>query len=291
MRKILTILTACSSIFLFSCQKEVDFANGNGNGNGNGGGGNSNGELLVKALEVTPSTNDTNIITFEWDASKRLIKYHSIGRINGFDDEITDEITRLGDGKIQKIKTTTSLTAGLIDSVIYTVHYVPGSPKIAYHIATQYTFIGDLKDSVIYTYNSAGQVSSQVDFTDIFGIVQESSKETYVYDANGNVTTHNTYSPNGTGGYDLEGAHIYTYSTHKNAVVLGDEAYVAVGVDNVSANYASKTVIANTADPTQNLTINFLQSQYNSFDRPTSTTLNIVPQPPGYDLKLIYFYQ
>jgi len=285
------ILSVCSSIVLFSCQKEADFTNGdNGNGNG-GGGGNSNGDLLVKALEITIATHDTNVITVQWDASKRLIDYHSKGKVDGIDEETHYAISRLADGKITKIKQTSALTAGLVDSVVYVVHYVPGTSKLAYDIATQYTFIGELTDSVVFTYDASGAVTSQEDFSDVFGVIAPSSKMQFLYDANGNVTTIKSYSANGSGGYDPVSTDTYTYGPHKSPYTLGEEAFVAIGAPSVSKNDPTGAHIAAINDPTHVYDIAYDQQQYNSFDRPVSGVFHVMPQPPGYDVKVLYYYQ
>jgi hypothetical protein len=279
MRKIY-ILPVLLAIVLFSCQKEIDWGTGN-----NG----TDGDLLIRALQITPSTNDTNILTFQWDATKRLIEYRSAGKVNGIATNITDRITRLSDGKIRNIVFKSSLTAGFIDSVVYTPYY--SGTQLAYVIDTQYTLIGQLRDSMAYNYNAGGRVSLKDTYMDVFGFLTHTTRETYTYDANGNLLADSIFIPNGGGGFDLASVSTNTFSPHKNMVVLGEESYIVIGASNVSKNFATSTVTDASAAGGTSYTGTFSLLQYNSFDRPTQGTLTVTPQPPGYTMKLLFFYQ
>jgi hypothetical protein len=286
MKKIFAVIPLLLCLFLFSCQKEVDFANGNGGGNGGGTGGTSNGDLLVKALQVTTSTNDTNVITFQWDANKRLLAYNTNGKVNGVSLTLSLVITRESDGKIKKIVDNNSLYV-IIDSIVHYVHYKTGTTKLDYVISINYsTLLGDLKDSSSFTYNTSGKVFSKETFAeDLLGGITKSKSE-YTYDAGGNLITLKGYDENGSGGYDLSLTVNYTYSSHKSAVVLGDESYIAMDAENASKSDLIKEV-------NDNYTAIFSQQQYNSFDRPAQAHLNAAAQPPfpGFDMKVIYYYQ
>ena len=128
------------------------------------------------------------------------------------------------DGKIEKIVSASPPPAVFIDSIVYIpIYYLSGSSHLSYVIDTEFSVIGQIIDSSIYAYGSNGMISSKETFTDFFGLVSPASKETYTYDANGNVTTISDYSPNGAGGYDIAATETYTYDSHKNAVTLGEE--------------------------------------------------------------------
>lgn len=189
MKKNNLILFCLLALVFASCQKEIDWSTGTSGG--------SNGDLLVKAHQITIATNDTNVLTFQWDASKRLLKYTSAGKVNGTLTDITHTITRLPDGKIQRIVSKSSLTAGFLDSTVYIPFYQAASSQLKYVIDTQYTLLGPILDSSVYVYNGSGQVTSKETFTDFLGFVVPSGKETYVYDANGSITTISNYSYNG----------------------------------------------------------------------------------------------
>ena len=284
LRSALAAIIACALLFA-SCQKEVDWDNADGGGGS--GGGSSNGDLLVKALQVTPSTNDTNTILLGWDANKRLVSYKSAGKVNGTATDISYVIKRLSDGKVNTIISKSSLMAGFLDSIKYEFHY--NGAQLAYVIDTQFTLVGPVRDSIAFTY-VGGKIYSKQSFTDFFGM-SESSKETFTYDANGNLTIDSLYSPDGSGGYDVDGVTKYTYNTHKNAVVAGEaESMTVLGASNVSPNYINKMEV-NSASAGTSYTTTVSGVTYNSFDRPSASTFSVTPVPPGYTMKLTFFYQ
>lgn len=289
MKRPLSIIGIFLCVFLISCQKEIDWGTGGSGGSG-GGGGSTSGDLLVKALQITPATSDTNTITFQWDTNKRLLVYNSSGKVNSIETDIHYSISRLTDGKISKIVAISSATAGVIDSIVYLPTYVTSSSKLAYVIDTEYSIIGQIIDSASYTYNSNGMVSSKETSTEILGFTIPSSKESYTYDGNGNVITITDYTANGVGGYDIAATQTYTYDSHKSSVTLGEESYIVIGAANISKNNGIK-IVTNDVTGGQNYSGVFSQQQFNSNDRPTQSSLSVTPQPPGYDLKLLYYYQ
>ena len=77
--------------------KRIDWGTGGSGsgGNGSGGsGGTTSGDLLVKALQITLATNDTNVLIFQWDANKRLILYQSSGFANSIAVDFSHSISR-----------------------------------------------------------------------------------------------------------------------------------------------------------------------------------------------------
>ncbi|MBS1655846.1 MAG: hypothetical protein JSU05_13425 [Bacteroidetes bacterium] len=296
-RNILSLILI--SAILFSCTKEVSFETGsNGSSGGSGGsggtggsgGGNTNGDLLIKALQITPATNDTDVITFGYDTNKRLTSYNATGKVNGTAIDIHYTITRLSDGKISKIlsMSSTMLAAG-VDSAVYYPFYVSGSSKLDYVLDTQYTSFGDLADSTIYTYNSSGQVVSKETIIDFAGITMPSAKEEYTYDGSGNVTLTKIYTTDGAGGFTQVSTKTNTFNSHKSGRTFGDESYIVLGTDNVSANDITGSAVNATTGTSYTSAMS--QQTYNSFDRPISASATVTPQPPGYNLKLLYYYQ
>lgn len=281
MKKNNLILFCLLALVFASCQKEIDWSTGTSGG--------SNGDLLVKAHQITIATNDTNVLTFQWDASKKLLKYTSAGKVNGTLTDITHTITRLGDGNIQRIVSKSSLTAGFLDSTVYIPFYQAASSQLKYVIDTQYTLLGPILDSSVYVYNGSGQVTSKETFTDFLGFVVPSGKETYVYDANGSITTISNYSYNGAT-YDLAATSTHTFSNHKSAVTLKEESFIILGAANASPKEVTK-LVTNAVSSGTTYTSTFSAQQYNSNDRPTQASLGVMPQPPGYNMKLIYYYQ
>ena len=280
MRKHGVGILAVLTLIIVSCQKEIDWGTGN-----NG----TNGDLLTKVLQITTATSDTNTITFQWDANKRLTEYKSTGKVNGTVTDILDRINRLSDGKVKNIIYKSSLTAGFLDSVIYTFYYT-GS-QLSYVIDTQFTIIGQLRDSMAFSYNAASKISLKDSYIDIFGFLTHATRETYKYDANGNLVADSIFSPDGAGGFDLVAVSSNTFNSHKNSVVLGEESYVVIGASNVSKNFPVTSITDASAGGGTSYTGTFSQIQYNSFDRPSQGSLAVTPQPPGYNMKLFFFYQ
>jgi hypothetical protein len=197
-------------------------------------------------------------------------------------------ISRASDGKITKIISKSSLSGGFIDSVLYLPTYA--GTRLKYVLDTQYSSLGSIADSTVYTYNGAGQVSDKETFSNIFGSYDPLSKESYQYDGSGNITKVTSYTADGAGGYDEASVTTITYNAKRIAITMGDEAYIAVGAENASKNDVTKQVTVSSLLGTTYTTTITAQT-YNGYNRPTQASMSLMPQPPGYNLKLKYFYQ
>ncbi len=277
--KKLFIISSVFMIVMVSCQKEIDL----------GTGANDFAELLVKAVQVTPATNDTNTITFQWNNARQLLVYKSKGKVNGTPTDITNTISRQSDGKITKIISKSSLTAGFLDSTVYFPYYQTGSSRLAYVIDSQYTVFGTIGDSIAYTY-AGTQIKTKETFTNLLGTYEASAKQEYTYDGSGNVKIITDSIPDGAGGYDLGGTTTLTYDLHKSMVTLGEESFIVIGPANVSRNNFTKQVVDDSFSGTSYTTTSS-QMQFNAADRPIKANLSITPQPPGYNLRLTMYYQ
>lgn len=259
------------ALALLSCQKEI--TDGTPEQPGGGTGGNQNGDRLVKLVQISPSFGDTNIITCKWDASGRLVEYKSAGVVNTIATNVDTKINRLPDGKIKTIYSKSSLTFNFIDSVISTVYYLPGTNKLAYSINMQYSsFLGEIKDSCIFTYNATGRIIAKETFQDIFGTMDPTARQTYEYDGNGNVTKITDFSYNG-GSYDQDAVTINTFDGHKAPFPLGEESYISFNAINSSVNNLVKQVTNAVASGATYTTI-VSDLAFNSFDRPTKFTMS-----------------
>lgn len=292
MKKIFAAIAVLT--LLASCQKEASFnsdnpANTGSSGGVGGGTNNTNGDLLVKALQISPATSDTNVIAFTWNSNKKLLSYTSNGKVQGIVTKISHDIARNANGNVTKIISKTFIGGIISDSVAYTYYY-KGS-NAAYILGARETFLGPLNDSIVLTYNSSNQLAVKETFTDLLGTLAPSSKESYQYDGAGNVKIITGYAADFfTGTYSQSGVTTYSFDNHKAAVVLGEECYVVMGVPNMSKNNISKMVTNNVASGTT-YTTTFSGATFNSFDRPAQASASITPQPPGYNQKLIYYYQ
>lgn len=285
MKRIL-ILSSFLTIILASCQKEIDWGIDNG-----GTGGGTEGDLLVKGVQITPSTNDTNIVTFKWDASKRLIEYKSAGEVNNIATNILHTINRAADGKIVSIISKSSLAFSIIDSVKYLPYYGTGT-QLLYVIDTQFSPIfGNITDSIAYAYNGTGQLVNKKTYTNFFGSMDPSDSTIFAYDGSGNLTTQTSFASNGSGfETTASGITTITYDGHKSIATLGEEAHIILGSSLTATKHVTKQVTNQVATGTT-YTTSASGSQFNSSDRPKSEGLSVTPQPPGYSMNVSYFYQ
>ena len=292
MKKLLTALTTV--LLLASCQKEIslDVPVNGGGGTGGGGttGGNSNGDLLEKAWQITLATNDTNTITFQWDAAKRLLVYNSSGKVFGRATNINHTITRAADGKIKTIRSISDFS-GTDDSTIFNFKYASGSIQLQHVTSTQFNSFSNFNDSSVFTYNTVGQVTTKETFSDLSGTFEPLSKQQYTYDALGNISKITNFQADFfTGAYALVSAATYTYDQKKAAVVFGEEAFVIFGAETISKSNLVNTV-TNTGASGNTYSFTFSQFQFNTFSRPTQALLTVTPQPPGYNMRIFYFYK
>lgn len=280
------------AVLLASCQKEITFNDGNNNGSGGTGGGtvgNINGDLMVRALQISPATKDTNVVTFTWNSNKQLLTYNSEGRVQGSAVRINHNISRDAAGKINNIISKYYIAGIISDSVGYRYFY--NGNKVTYILAGRNTLLGPLNDSSVLTYNAANQVVKKETFSDLFGAMEPLGKEEYIYDGNGNITKVTSYSADFfTGVYSQSESHTYTFDSHKAAAVMGEEAFSILGAANISKNNMTKLVSNNIPNGTI-YTTTVTTPSFNNNDRPIRSTLVVMPQPPGYNQELQYFYQ
>jgi hypothetical protein len=277
------------ALAMVSCQKEITDGTPEQPGGG-GTGGNTDGNRIVKGVQITPSTGDTNIVTIKWDANGKLLEYNSNGEVNNIVTAISVKISRAADGKINTIVTSSSLPNNFIDSIVTKVFYVPGSSKLAYSVGTSYSMFGEVADSALYTYNGAGKLITKENFLDFFGSMEPSTKQQYEYDGNGNVIKVLDFSHDGVT-YVADGTTINTYDGHKGPNTFEEaECFVSLGPALISVNNPIKTV-SNAVSSGTTHTLIVTDLLFNSFDRPYSATLTLNPIPPGYVNKVTYYYQ
>ncbi len=270
-------------MFLFSCQKEISFDLPQDNDPV----GNQNGNLLVKALQITLNSNDTNVLGLKWNAANRLIEYTTNGVVNGFPTKATHQFIRSADNKILEVISSTALQGTIMDSARFKVYYQPGTNHLSYVTGTQYSFLGEIKDSSIFEYNGNGQVISKEIFVDFWGSMDPSRKETYEWDGNGNCIKINKFEFNGMA-YEPSGTSTLSYSNHKSMVTLGEESFIVFDASSASVNHGAQ-VVMDTPNGTSTLT--YSNEVFNSFDRPTEISVSVTPIPPGYQQKLIMYYE
>jgi hypothetical protein len=223
-----------------------------------------------------------------------LTQYISTGKTNGLVTDSRTDITRENNGNIKKMINSPMGGGGLVDSTVSYVSYQPGTSKIIYvKNINYYQLIGAMSDSIAITYNASGKISEKETFFEniITGGYGKAFKSVFTYDAQGNLLTNVTSAPDPvTGIYAPVITITNTYDSHLAPATFGDDAYVVRGLseESVSPNHLIKKV--QTGGGT-NVNLTMSQFQFNTSDRPTSEVISFTPVPPGYTLKVSYFYQ
>lgn len=279
--RILLSLFVFSSLFLLSCQKEADFANGTNNG----GGGGTAGTLLKRI--VSKSGSDSSQMVFGYNSSQKLVTLDITSVSGGVSAMIRERAVRDAQGIIQKliIKSDQYQQYG-IDSVVTIMQYSSG--RYTSKVTTIDIVVAVLKDSISLIYDASGRVVSERSYSDFAsGSYEEIGKIDYTYSGN-NIATIKSYNYDPTTpSYEL--AETYTYDEYDSKVSpfsLGNEGFVFDSPAFYSANNPTKSSIAFTGINTENYTTTYT---YNSADRPLTASSNV--QPGNLTITGTYYYQ
>jgi len=293
----LMVFVFCA-VSVTACQKEVDWniTPDIGTGGTGGGGpidttiGTTNGELLVRARAISTNGADTNNLTLDYDANKRMIRYTSTGRSNGFPVDANYYINRLPNGNISTIRFVpfTALTG--IDSIIYQVHYLPGTSQLTYATSKRTATGIDITDSTAFTYNAQGLIVKKVYYMESFIAtgMQKTTETLFAYDARKNITniTSTTYNP-------IDGSSMGTsatslsYDNHKSAQAVGEESFVLDIFDGSATSPNNLVAKSSGGQPSATLT----DILFNSFDRPYRGKLTAFAPTGTITSYFTYYYQ
>ena len=274
MRIILALFTL-TSLFLFSCQKEADFANG-GNNSGGGGGGGTSGTTLVKT--VSKNGSDSVVTVYTYNSSKKLINEKITGMSQGMDMGNEYKYYRNSSGIISRyVQINATLAASGIDSVVTIVHYNSSSSRYTSTVS-EITFSGfTVLDSTVFLYDASGKVIESDLYLGIplLGGYDLSVKFKYTYAANGNITQYDVYDLT-SGTEEHVATTKYTFDTKTSPIIFNNEAFAIGHPDWVSVNNATKVEILDLTDPTNNYTIAITYT-YNNSNRPATSTNTTTP--------------
>jgi hypothetical protein len=278
--RILIAVFALSSLVLFSCQKEADFANGN-----NGGGGGGNNTSLLKKI-VSKSGSDSSVVLFGYNSSQKLTSFDAVSAIGGVDILIQERAERNAQGIIQKlIIKSDQYTQFGIDSVVTVMNYSSG--RYNSKVTTIDLGVFALVDSIALVYDATGKVVTERSYSDFgLGGYEEIGKIDYTYNGN-NVASIKNYSyDSGTSSYDL--LETYTYDQYDNKIspiYTGIEAFVFDSPLFYSSNNPTKSSITSSGS-TETYTTTYT---YNSSNKPL--TGSSIIQPGNTTTTATYFYQ
>ena len=268
-----------STLLFYSCQKEVDFANGANGVN------NAKNHLLRRV--VSKSGSDSSNLIFAYNSSEQLIQLTTIDVTGGVKTMTSERAERNSQGIIQKlfIKDDEYQRLGL-DSVIAIVQYSGG--KYLSKVTKIDVGIAVFRDSVAIMYDPSGKVMSERMYDDFaVGSYDETSKIDFTYTDN-NIATVKQYVFNtSTSSYVLNVAYTYDeYDTNRSPLSVGYDAFVFNSPTLYSSNNPTKYSI--TSPPTPALTYAATYT-YNPESRPITGVATI--QPANSMVTSTYYYQ
>ena len=280
-------------VLLISCQTEPDFniSGGGNSGGGNGGGGNGGGtvgDLLVRAVSKTGA--DSVVITYGYDAAKRLILEKIVGISQGVNVGNEQQIIRNGSGIITKlVQKNAALQQAGLDSIVTAVHYDASTSRYSSKVQ-EITFMGfSSKDSSVFIYDANGKITGEDSYQSdpLSGTYSLTFKTVYAYATNGNLDSFKQYDLSN-GSTDLVATVTYTYDTKVNPLHLNNEAFVIGKPESISVNNIVMAQYNDLTDPTNNITFSNTYT-YNSANKPAT---GISTQNPGNIVSNgAYYYQ
>ena len=276
----LVLFICLITVFLFSCQKEVD--------PGVIGPGTGSNQLLVRV--GTRSGADTFATDYAYNSNSKIIREYTFGIVNG--QQFTAERTfiRNGAGIITKIILKSNQLAQLgLDSIVSNIKY---NSSIARYSATVISFslLGfDISDSTVYTYDGSGKLSREESFnTSGTGTYAPNDRTDYTYLANGNPATSKTYTFNpGTAKYELTIEYSFEYDSKLNPLKLGIDAIVFGNPGNDASNNIIKENFIDSTDPSNNETTNITYT-YNTANKPITSIALMTPAGNNYSSTYTY---
>ena len=262
MRIFITALTLLS-LFLSSCQKEIDdsFING--------GGGGATSTRLVKM--VTKTGSDSLVEEFSYNSSGRIIGYKLSGVQTGQPVDFRLTYVRSSSDIIQKqILKTKDLVAIGVDSIVTVVNYDAGNNRYKSGVSAFVLLGTPIRDSIAFQYDGTGRLASEIDYTDVgFGMMPSLKKE-YSYAGN-NLAGEENYSYNSnTSTYQLEETYAYEYDSKINPLQFATEGAILNMNPFYSSNNITKTTLV-AANPGDNY-VSIDTYTYNSLNRPATST-------------------
>lgn len=283
MRKLATVPIILLLIVFVSCQKEIDWELGGA------------ADQVLYRIKSTTGT-DTTQIDYTYDASKKIIKEKITGTAAGqnLDNELI--INRNSGGIITTtVQKAAALIAVGIDSVVTRYNYNTGTSKYTSSIFDLSIPGLSVSDSAVYVYDGSGRITSDSHYLAIGGLPIPvppilALRNTYSYSASGANLEMVAQDAATTPGGPLSpvATQTYTFDTRKNPLIILNEGILLARTGLYSANNATKAVVTNIADPTQNFTMDNTYT-YNAANKPDSSYGTRTPG--GTVTATKYFYQ
>ena len=263
MRIVITLL-AFISLFLVSCQKEIDSSIIAGSG-----GGGATSTRLVKT--VTRSGSDSSIQEFTYNSSGRIIGYKLSGVSSGQPLDFRVSYVRNGSDIIQKqtLKSNDLVALG-VDSIVTVVNFDAGNNRYKNGISVFVVFGATIRDSIVFQYDVSGKLVTEIDYTDVGFGMAPSTKTEYTY-VGFNLAGEKIYSFDAnSASFQLENTFTYEYDSKINPLQFATEGAIL----NMNPFYSSNNIIKTTlvaSNPAENY-VSIGTYTYNGANRPATLT-------------------
>jgi hypothetical protein len=267
-----------TSIILFSCQKEADFANRttNGGSGGGGGGGNTSGTLLVKMVQKTGS--DSLVTTYEYDSNGKLIRLRQTG-IDDQGDQVNREYHyhRNASGIITDISIIDAELLALgIDSIKTIVHY--SSSKYTSYLLNINILGFILRDSSAFVHDATGKIIGENVYESPSGSGNDyylSGKANYSY-SGGNISQKDIHDLDISGAETFSATVKISYDTKTNSMHFDNESFVMDHAEWISVNNITSEQSSDSNGPADDQTVTVTYN-YNSNDKPVTSITTVMP--------------
>jgi hypothetical protein len=239
---------------------------------------------------------DTTQLDYSYDASKRIIREKTTGISGGTSLDNDLVIKRNASGIITStVQKSAALLAAGIDSIETRYDYNTGTSKYDCSVF-QLTIAGTtVKDSAVYNYNGSGRITGDDHYLQVSGLPIPlppllSLKNYYIYSASGSNIDSVKQDAATTFGGPLSpvSSQAFSFDAKINPLIILNEAVLLARTGLYNANNATKTVVTNTIDPTQDFTMDYTY-KYNNVNKPDSSYGTRTPGATVTATK--YFYQ
>ena len=286
MKKIFFVLATCATLLLASCSKEKSIDSGDPDGPGTGGGGSNETGLLVKTA-IQLGQNDSSVTNYGYDAQNRFIRFWQTGNDNVMGDPEEIVILRNGAGVIQTFTVNDDPSSSTANTV-YTVYNEAGryTAKVSQQVVSGSTY----RDSLVYNYNGAGQISEEIYYVSIDGSpFADWAKNEFIYSGNGNLTEYKGYFLDVNTMNYVQASHILVeYDNKTNPLVLGAEGILLDQINFVSPNNVTKATVNDLEDPANNEVATYAYV-YNDKNKPATASITL--QSIGLPIPVTFHYQ
>lgn len=278
MKKLLLPIVVLTSLFVISCQKEVNniFANTSGGGNSLG--------LLTKV--VTKNGSDSSVISYSYNNSNKITGVNNASVTSGNTTVSNDVIVRNNQGIIQEIITkSTDFTSIAIDSVISIINYDASSKHYTNRIVKYSTLGVSFLDSAAFIYDAFDKIITEFDYIDDGSGNKQTIQSDFTYSGS-NMSGLKLYNLS-SGTPILQTTELFDYDAKPSPLTLGNEAFIVNNAFQfLSVNNILKQTVSVAGDRVTHL-VNYNYT-YNLLNQPVTASLTQDGQSAG---TINYYYK